>query len=437
MHKSYNYKTLNVISTTFNALLFLGMFILMISSSSGSAIFSGGLYSIGGTGTLISGVLMFMYYSNKEHSPFILYKGIINIILPLLIYIFSKTDLLTSGYSYNGWFVVFMLLALVSFLIDLFAILRLDEKVYVTNFDHMLPSNTLTQVSMDANQEAGNAEGTMTPTATKEPVQVDFAGFFKSKSGKIVIAIVAVIVVAFAGYKVWDNFFNYTVVDAFKDAEMVFDGYDGEGRSYFSLNSIDYDSDNDDIEIFMYSVTGEIEGDDSNLSNGDKVKVVLSYSESEAKALNIKFKEESKEYEVEGLVQLYKDAASLDQNLVKKALGDVEEYIDAKEDNERTLKSVYYTYPEKQGKYTSYYDYNLYFVFEGKEKSYFDDKEETRYYAYKVNFNSGYDVESNYLYGSKLTDEEYNYITDEKDILKGMERLVNNSKIKIEEVQVK
>lgn len=81
-------------------------------------------------------------------------------------------------------------------------------------------------------------------------------------------------------------------------------------------NNVDYDKSNSDVKEFLKDIDVYwVEEDEMKykLRNGDVITLGLEYSKSEAEALGITVLEETKQYTVDWLIEVYRDSAELDQ----------------------------------------------------------------------------------------------------------------------------
>ena len=140
--------------------------------------------------------------------------------------------------------------------------------------------------------------------------------FIKSKNGKITVGVIAVVLVAFIGYQIYDNFFNYTEIDLAKNITCEFAGKDGEGYITDVKNDIDYDKNNQQLAAFVNDTRLDYKTS-YDLSNGDEVTITVKYSEETAKASKIKVTNDSKTFKVKGLIERYKNAAALPDDLIE------------------------------------------------------------------------------------------------------------------------
>lgn len=81
-------------------------------------------------------------------------------------------------------------------------------------------------------------------------------------------------------------------------------------------NNVEYDRANSDVKEFLKDIKVywvEKEEMKNKLRNGDVITLGLEYSKSEAEALGITVLEETKQYTVDWLVEVYRDSSELDQ----------------------------------------------------------------------------------------------------------------------------
>ena len=95
-----------------------------------------------------------------------------------------------------------------------------------------------------------------------------------------------------------------------------FTGKDGEGYITDVKNDIDYDKNNQQLAAFVNDTS--LDYDTSyELSNGDEVTITVKYSQETAKANKIKVTNDSKTFKVKGLIERYKNAAALPDDLIE------------------------------------------------------------------------------------------------------------------------
>lgn len=290
----------------------------------------------------------------------------------------------------------------------------------------------------DANIEATEATAASTaPAAEKEK-------FFKTKKGKITLGAIIAAAVIIVALIVWAVFFNKTEIDAFEDIQIEYTGDNGQGYAYVSAGDIDYDMNEPGVGYFVNSLYYDVENN-GQLSNGDKVKITVQYSKATADGLDIKLKEESKEFEVSGLIEKYASAADIDPELYDKAY---QEAIESAEDRaygdkqSKFYKAYYVTEQRSDG---TYGNNDLVFVFQETYETYDIESKgnvkKTRYIGMYTNFDSGYDEDGYYMYSMTLTKPgTYDYVEKEDGILPALQdefkSYFDDYKINIEEVNI-
>lgn len=446
MKKTYAFKPLCLLTLIFDAILCLSIWrISSIASNvvnllgSLSGLFTVVIfYFVGILGTIVMTVLLWLYYVKKEKVPMILWDAVLHTVISLFfIYQFMnlKDQLSTMSVS-NTMATIINIIILLSAILHLFMLLRLDRIIHVNALDAYLPlgkgnmsDHDTVHVTAQQTQEQSQTTSTQStgePIITQEKAQQ----FFKSKNGKIVIGVVIVAIIAFVGYKVWDTFFNKITVDAFANMQVEFDGYDGSGKAYIKDSDIDYDRTNAQLEQFIQTISFDIEKN-GELSNGDKVKVKAVYSQETAKQLKVVLKEETKEFEVSGLTIKYQNAAEIDKDIYTKAYNTAIQEASGPSYNDST-KTFYKAYYVKQDqKDIADQNNRLVFVFKETYTSYdysaSQDVEKTRYMYYYTSFDSSYDGDE-YMYDARLYKVgSYDYVTEENDVLPSLQDKFSSS----------
>ena len=130
------------------------------------------------------------------------------------------------------------------------------------------------------------------------------------------------------------NFDGKTVIDVFAGLEITYGSeywrdicMDGSGDITsdgikLNLDKIDYDKSNADVKEFLKDIDFywvEEEEMDDKLRNGDTITIALEYSKSDAEALNIRLLEESKEFTVSGLIEVYRDPSEISEDTLWEA----------------------------------------------------------------------------------------------------------------------
>lgn len=218
----------------------------------------------------------------------------------------------------------YLYVSIAVFVLNMVVLLIIKNVIHINNFHYSLEEgpyvNNYAYQAADNGSNAGNYTGNGVnnpggyPNAPKS--SFDFKAFIKSKNGKITVGVIAVVLVAFIGYKIYDNFFNYTEIDLAKNITCEFTGKDGEGYITDVKNDIDYDKNNQQLAAFVNDTS--LDYDTSyELSNGDEVTITVKYSEETAKANKIKVTNDSKTFKVKGLIERYKNAAALPDDLIE------------------------------------------------------------------------------------------------------------------------
>lgn len=150
---------------------------------------------------------------------------------------------------------------------------------------------------------------------------------------------------------------NRVALDVFNGLTVkVNPAINGFGKSIkleYDYSKVDYDKTNADIKEFLKGITFYTE-EHSNLRNGDAFVVYATWSKSTADALGIKLLQESKEYTVEGLYDVYRSTAELPVSIAE--LDDIMEEMD---------EYIAYSF-ECEGVSKGYYDtsYRYFAIFE-------------------------------------------------------------------------
>lgn len=242
----------------------------------------------------------------------------------------------------------YLYVSIAVFVLNMVVLLIIKNVIHINNFHYSLEEgpyvNNYTYQAADNGSNAGNYTGNGVnnpggyPNAPKS--SFDFKAFIKSKNGKITVGVIAVVLVAFIGYQIYDNFFNYTEIDLAKNITCEFAGKDGEGYISDVNNDIDYDKNNQQLAAFVNDTRLDYETS-YDLSNGDEVTITVKYSEETAKASKIKVTNDSKTIKVKGLIERYKNAAALPDDLIEELESEAE---DKAEDQFDDAYSTTYNY---------------------------------------------------------------------------------------------
>lgn len=459
MKKTYSFKPLCLLILIFDLILSISLWRIATMASdvfslmgSLSSLINWAIFlMVGVLGVIVVTVLLYLYYLKIEKVQGILWDAILHTVFSVF-FGFQMIGLGNSlqGLGGNQTFTTIMgILVFASALLHLFIMLRLDQVIHVTVLDAYLPAGKGQTIQSPPPVHQTVTEDTTAPTqevkTPAEPVitKEKAIAFLKTKNGKMILGAVIVVVLAFVGYKIWDTFFNKTVIDAFANMTVSYDGYDGAGEAYIDESDIDYDMTNAQLAQFVGDISFDIENN-GELSNGDKVTVTAVYSKETAKQLKVVLKEESKQFDVSGLIVKYQSASEIDKTLYQKA------YDTALQES---TNSSYYDTDSKRTFYKSYYikenteniEYQrnyLVFVFketyQGYDYSTHQDVEKTRYMYYYTNFDSSYDSDDEYMGESRLYNDSFDYVENEADVLTSLQQqsIADYGNSKVEEVTI-
>lgn len=456
MKKTYAFKPLCLLVIIFDAILsislwrmlsIVGNFLTALTSLS-SILRVLLFYLLGVLGVIVMTVFLYLYYVKIEKAKGILFDAIAHTLLAVYFGLqllgFGNGQTLSAN---DSLFNIIALFVLVLVVIHVFVMLRLDDMIHVTLLDAYLPagknqmmqSQTVEEPIQDISSVQEDLQEQKEPLMTKEKA----VAFFKTKNGKIVIGVIGAIVIAFGGYKIWDTFFHKTVIDAFMNVTVSFDGYNTEGEAHVENAGIDYDMTNEDLAQFVGDISFEVENN-GTLSNGDQVTVKAVYSKETAKQLKVVLKEETKQFDVSGLTVKYQSVSEIDQKLYQQAYNKaIEESKDVSAFHEDTKETFYKAYYVKaQEEQLSYQRNYLVFVFDETYQSYDftknQDVEKKRYACYYTEFDSSYNPDEVYMTHSYLYNDSYTYVENESEIIPSLQRksMTNYGLSQIEEVNI-
>lgn len=356
----------------------------------------------------------------------------------------SMISSITSAASNLKYFVY---VSIILFIFNIFVLLVAKKVIHINNFTFSFDENpnvvpqqqnpqTETTETVEATNTTENeANETVTANATVNDTvnqttnnnQPSFdiekvKNFFKTKNGKITLGVGAAVIISFAGYKIYDNFFNFTKIDLAKNITADFEGKDGNGYITNVKTNIDYDKNNEVLADFINFTYPDYDYS-STLSNGDKVTITVKYSEETAKNNKIKVTNNSKTLTVKGLTERYKNASKLPKKLVTQLTEEADKNIKKKYSDRQS-----YTYNCEFdsmwfGKNDEDYDrdgvYAVYKITETYTPSYGGEPRVEAYYVstYVTDVDSDYLNKSrHYWYTSTLYDDQYNKITDSSQI---------------------
>lgn len=208
-----------------------------------------------------------------------------------------------------------------------------------------------------------------------------------------------VLILAVAGWFIYDNFFNYEALDLFaNDQGITTEGYNGSGilTDYITEYDGDFSGAGQMAPAFYNSIyyTADVT---EGLSNGDKVTVTASYDKDLAKQIKVKAKETSREYTVEGLRERYaSNGSDIEQSnfaAIKQYMNDymVREY-NSSSDNRKSegMVKLYFVSPVTTDSSGDYEDF-MYAIYKVTYDGW-DDKRETEYISLVMKpIDKGYD----------------------------------------------
>ena len=461
MKKTYAFKPLCLLVVIFDFILSISLWRIFSMSSDIFSLMSSlsGLFNtiiffmVGILGTIIVTVLLYLYYLKKEKVQSLLWDAILHTVISVY-FVVQLVGLGDSLQNLTGSDVIVTIMGIIVFasaLLHVFIMLRLDGLVKVTTLDAYLPAGngevfqneTLHQTQDNVSETTTNDEAKTSQTPT-EPVitKEKTVAFFKTKNGKIVFGVIAAIIVIFAGYKIWDTFFNKIEIDAFQNMVLSYDGYNGAGEAYIEEYNIDYDMTNENLASFVNTISFDIENN-GQLSNGDKVTVRANYSQETAKQLKVVLKEETKEFDVSGLTVKYQSASEIDQDIYKKAYDEAISEATNTYNGDQTQRQFYKAYYIKENSEQITYQRNyLVFVFQETYQDYDFSSHQyvdsTRYMYYYTNFDSSYDPDSDYMGQSRLYTDSFEYVENADDVQSALQNssIADYGQATIEEVNI-
>lgn len=424
MKKTYAFKPLGVLTLIFDALMAICSIVVMTSLSAYSInelFYSASFLLAGVLGSIVCAILMYIYYAKREKALVILGNAIANTVVALLFAL-----IIYNGDETGGLYKFVMVFAFILVIFNLIVLLRLDHVLMINILDVYLPAGKNGAYLADVTEKVNMNDTTALLQSEKKKVTVPTINgdsvkkFLKSKNGKMMLGVIIALVAIFAGYKVWDTFLNKTTLDVFEGMTLEFYGYNGEGyASIFTYPDIDYDLTDSSMQTFVNSMSYDIENN-GQLSNGDKVKVSVVYSNETAKELKVTFKTESQDFEVTGLTIKYQSASEIDSDLCKQAYN----VALNKATSQATFYKAYYAcqVDEAMSSQSNY----LIFVFQIPYQTYDWDLGEyvtkNRYICYYTDFDSSFDANDSYFYTKNLyMIDSWDYVTDESQVFDSIE----------------
>lgn len=336
----------------------------------------------------------------------------------------------------------YLYVSIIVFVLNMVVLLIIKNVIHINNFHYSLQEGPY--VNNYAYQETGAGSNTNNytnngttnynnyPNAPKS--NFDFKAFIKSKNGKITVGVIAVAIVAFIGYQIYDNFFNYTEIDLAKNITCEFAGKDGEGYISDINNDIDYDKNNQQLASFVADTRLDYETS-YELSNGDEITITVKYSEATAKASKIKVTNNSKTIKVKGLIERYKNAEALPNDLIEKLESEAQ---DEAEDQFKDGYSTTYEYSLDSMWFAKGDDYDraiAVYKVDATRTSYWSNEvtQNTYYYALYTGdeINSAYldDDDSHYWRYSVLEDGQGNDLTTADGVEDGLKAVFDDYSI--------
>lgn len=341
-----------------------------------------------------------------------LIHGIGNVISAFLLFLFmfAKMGL--------GPLTAALVVSTLLLLLDIMTLLYVKEALLINGLQSFMP-HALLQEATDVDdvvvEEVSNhtsSETTTTPTIDGAKVKA----FFKSKLGITITGIVLACIVLFAGFTVWNTYFNKISVDVFAGMSLKYEGNDGKGFATVQPGTIDYDKSDQELSTFMHSIDYTIENN-GKLSNGKDVEVRAVYPKEEAKRLKVDVKSDTKQFKVSGLIVQYTSVSKMDKNLYEKAKSAVEKKMKKRSDDNDTYTFVdaYLAVRKDAGK-NSYARSKLVFVYREDYKDFFDNDTEVNYSYVDIPFDSSFEAKDVYAYPSTLYNSDVRRVTDVKDV---------------------
>ncbi|MCD7840241.1 MAG: hypothetical protein LUG46_06375 [Erysipelotrichaceae bacterium] len=342
--------------------------------------------------------------------------------------VYSSFISLVSYINYIGYLTIALILVVIFTWIlvkDVIQITGLDFSLEEDSFDMGYDSHSNIDFEFDSEKAKGMAQDGM--DKAKEGAN-SIVAFLQTQNGKIVLGVVAVVVVAFIGYNIYNSFFNYTTISLLSDDTVTIscDGNNGSGyiNAYFDEYSVEYDYTDAQIASFLddIALTYDSSGD---LSNGDTVTISATYDKSVAKSLKLKIVDDTYTATVSGLTEIYTTADEVPSAIKAQVKTDVlNSSVDNFADSNYysytvTYDSMYYAYKEADGYYSE--DYEALVVFKVDEvytSVWNGEKTESTYYVYyTVNgVDSNYLTDGGSMYKYILRDSDYEYITSAANV---------------------
>ena len=250
-----------------------------------------------------------------------------------------------------------------------------------------------------------------------------------NKAVKIAVIVLLVAALLFGAYKAYGYFFGGTKIDLAKNITLKFFGESGQGRIIGITNNIDYDKSDSKLYSFVSSLRYTYDKQ-SNLSNGDKIKVTVIYDKDQANKLGLKITSSEKTVEVKDLATRFASNKDVPQDLVTSYRAIADQKINGTFtsstifDYKSTFESVWFQKATTSA--SSIYQDRAVYVYKVTVTSKTTNTVFNYYYTVTFNgINSAYKTASKYASVIRLYDSStYQAITDASQIEKA---LTNNN----------
>lgn len=254
-------------------------------------------------------------------------------------------------------------------------------------------------------------------------------GHKNNKAVKIAVIVLLVAALLFGAYKAYGYFFGGTKIDLAKNITLKFFGESGQGRIIGITNNIDYDKSDSKLYSFVSSLRYTYDKQ-SNLSNGDKIKVTVIYDKDQANKLGLKITSSEKTVEVKDLATRFASNKDIPQDLVTSYRAIADQKINGTFtsstifDYKSTFESVWFQKATTSA--SSIYQDRAVYVYKVTVTSKTTNTVFNYYYTVTFNgINSAYKTASKYASVIRLYDSStYQAITDASQIEKA---LTNNN----------
>lgn len=395
-------------------------------------------------GSLIAAVLSGVYFFTKNKKEYVILgeligNGVNSLLLLLSIpgfnaackvikayvagdysSIFTMSSSLGSMQSAANYLQFFNYISIILFIFNVIVLLIAKKIININGFEFSLdePDGS---TSTDGGSINVNVDGEKAKEAAQNGMN-NVKAFLKTKNGKICLGVVALVIVAFGGYKIYDTYFNKTTLDVMPKLSVEFSGESGEGYiTDVDPGDIEYDRNDANIKDFVNSIYYDYDYD-YDLKNGDKVKITAVYDKEKAKQLNIEVKNDTAEVEVKGLTEVYSKASAVPDKIAKQIKKDCDKEI---ADYYQSTSYSTYSY-EYDSMYFAYSknssDYAIAVYKLDRTSSYSEEVKTYYVYAYVSDVNSAYLDDKHYVYTGTLDDpNSYDYLTDPTHIKESLE----------------